>query len=95
MDEQQFKQLSTKLDMIIKLLAINVIEGKDIKNQVSILSSSGYQSKQIGEIIGKTPNHIRVILHGIRKERSKSQIEEVIVEEQNEHDVDEKHDRCK
>jgi hypothetical protein len=92
MDEQQFKQLSTKLDMIIKLLIMNVIEGKDIKYQVSILSSSGFQPKQIGEIIGKTPNHIRVILHGIRKEKSKSQIEEAIVEEQNEQNVNEKYD---
>lgn len=89
MDEQQFKQLSNKLDIIIKLLALNVVEGKDLKNQVSILSSFGFQPKQIADIVGKTPNHIRVILHGLRKERSKSQAEEVTVEEQNEQTGDE------
>lgn len=77
MDEQQFKQLSEKMDIIIKLLALNVVEGKELKNQVSILSSFGFQPKQIADMLGKTPEYMRVILHRLRKERGEPQAEEV------------------
>lgn len=69
MDAQQFKQLSDKINIIIKLLTLNAVEGKELKDQVSILSSFGFQPKQIADMLGKTPNHIRVILHGLRKEK--------------------------
>lgn len=68
MDEQQFKQLSNKMDTIIRLLALNAVEGKQLKDQTSILCSFGFQPKQIAEMLGKTPNHIRVLLHELRKE---------------------------
>jgi len=82
MDEQQFRQLSNKLETIIRLLALNAVEGKELKNQVSILSAFGFQPKQIADMLGKTPNHIRVILHGLRKERIELQVEEVSMEGQ-------------
>jgi hypothetical protein len=43
MDEQQFKQLSNKMDAIIRLLALNAVEGKQLKDQASILCSFGFQ----------------------------------------------------
>jgi hypothetical protein len=89
MDEKQFKQLMNKLDILIKLLVSYVVEGKELKYQVSILSSFGFQPKQIADILGKTPNHIRVILHGLRKEIIETQAEEVQVEVENEQAGDE------
>lgn len=80
MDEQQFKQLMNKLDIIIRLLVLNVVEGKELKDQVSILSSLEFQPKQIADMLGKTPNHVRVILHGLRKGKIELQAEEVTVE---------------
>lgn len=80
MDEQQYKDLSNKLDTIIRLLALNVVQGKELKNQVSILSSFGFQPKQIADMLNKTPNHIRVILHGLRKSRKITEVEEVSVD---------------
>jgi hypothetical protein len=47
MDEQQFKLLSEKVDTIIKLLALNAVEDKELKDQVLVLSSLGFQPKQI------------------------------------------------
>lgn len=76
MDEQQFRELSNKMDTIIKLLALNAVRGKQLKDQVSLLSSFGFQPRQIAEMLGKTPNHIRVILHGLRK-KGQQQVEEV------------------
>ena len=70
MDEKQFKLLSDKIDTIIKLLALNAVQGKELKFQVSTLSSFGFQPKQIADVLGKTPNHISVILHELRKEKA-------------------------
>ena len=81
MDERQFEQLLGKIDVAIKLLAMSVVEGKPLKQQVLMLSSFGLQPKQIASILGKTPNHIRVILHGIRKEMAKLESEGVSAEE--------------
>jgi len=72
-DAQQFKVLSDKMDAIIKLLALNALEGKQLKNQVLILSSFGFQPKQIADMLGKTPNHIRVLLHELRKGESQKE----------------------
>jgi len=60
-----------KLDILIKLTAANVIQEKDFKDQVRLLSSVGLQPKEIAEILGKTPNNVRVTLTMIRKEKSK------------------------
>lgn len=67
MDEKQFTTIISKLDSIIRLLALNTVQGRTLKEQVSLLSSIGFQPKQIADMLGKTPNHIRVILHEIRK----------------------------
>lgn len=75
MDEKQFQILSGKMDTIMKLLALNALQGKELKEQVWLLSSSGFQPKDIADVLGKTPNHVRVILHGLRKERGKREAE--------------------
>lgn len=74
-DETQFQILSGKMDTIMKLLALNAVKGKELKEQVWLLSSSGFQTQDIADILGKTPNYIRVILHGLRKEKKKRQAE--------------------
>ena len=75
MDEKQFQIVSSKIDTIIKLLALNTVKGKELKDQVWLLSSSGFQPKDIAGILRKTPNHIRVILHQLRKEKEKREAE--------------------
>ncbi|MDG6913711.1 MAG: sigma-70 family RNA polymerase sigma factor [Nitrososphaerota archaeon] len=69
MDENQFVVINAKLDSIMKLLALNAVQGKQLREQVGLLSSVGFQPKQIADMLGKTPNHISVILHDIRKKQ--------------------------
>lgn len=80
-DENQFQILSGKMDIIIKLLALNTVKGKELKEQVGLLSSSGFQSKDIADILGRKSSHVRVILHRLRKESEKREAE-VTTEEQ-------------
>jgi hypothetical protein len=68
MNDQQFAEISTKLDSIIKLLAIGSVHGKQLKQQVALLHSLGLQPKQIADMLDKKPNHIRVIIHELKKE---------------------------
>ena len=68
MDKEQFQDISSKLDTIIKLLALNSIEGKDPKKQVLILSSFGFQPKQIADILNEKRSTIRTRLSRARKE---------------------------
>jgi DNA-binding CsgD family transcriptional regulator len=71
MDDKQFSIIVSKIDAIIKLQAIALTQGKTLKEQVSLLSSINFQPKQIADILGKTPNHISVILSDLRKAEKK------------------------
>lgn len=80
MDEQQFKHLASKMDTVIKLLALKTVEGKELKIQVSMLSSCGFQPRQIADVLGRTPNNISVVLHRLREERGERETEELTEE---------------
>lgn len=60
-----------KLDILIKLTAVNIVQNKDFKEQVRLLSSIGLQPKEIADILGKTSNNVRVTLSTLRKEKKK------------------------
>ena len=78
MDEKQFSIIISKLDIIIKLQAITAVEGRNLKEQVATLASLNLQPKQIGDILGKTPNHISVILSELRQSDKKTQSQSVV-----------------
>lgn len=71
MDEKMLGQLMDKLDTIIKLMILLKSEGKSMTEQVKILSAAGLQPKEIAEILGTTPNTVRVTLVNIRKQKRK------------------------
>lgn len=76
MDEKQFQVINEKLDSITKLLAMKLVEGKPLKEQANLLSLFGFQPRQIADLLGKTPNHISVLLHEIRKNRAQAETKE-------------------
>jgi hypothetical protein len=67
MDDKQFSIITKKLDLISRLLAVSAIRGLKSEDQVLYLSSAGLRPKEIAEILGKTPNAIRVSLFQIKK----------------------------
>lgn len=60
-----------RLGMLIKLTALNVLKDEGFKEQVRILSNVGLRPKEIAEILGKTPNNVRVMLSYVRKQNEK------------------------
>ena len=71
LDDNQFKALDGKLICALKLLALNVVKDAKGDAQVKILSSAGFSSSEIAEMLGKKRNAIDQALHRLKNERSK------------------------
>ena len=56
-----------RLDMLVRLSAIALIDGKKQRDQVRLLSMAGMAPKEIAELIGTTPNTVNVALTSLRK----------------------------
>ena len=63
------QEIKDKLDILVKLTALNIIKDIDYPEQVMLLSSIGLQPKEIAELLRKTPNSVRVTLSRLRKEK--------------------------
>lgn len=71
MSAEDTERICDRLDVLIKLSVANVILDKEYDDQVRILSSAGFQPKEIAEFLGRTPNAISVRLSELRKARKK------------------------
>jgi CRP-like cAMP-binding protein len=71
MDTTQFKELSDKLDVVIKLLAANTVAGKTFTEQVEYLASVGMSGAQIASTLGKPINSVTGITARLRKQGTK------------------------
>ena len=72
MRELELSAISAKLDAILRvanLVGLVLIEGKKQTDQFALLSRAGFQPREIAELVGTTPNTVRVALSRIRKER--------------------------
>ncbi len=76
MSEESLEVISKKLDTIIRLVALDVTRGREEKEKVALLSQANFAPKEIAEILGKTPNSVRVMLFKIRKEGGLGEVEE-------------------
>jgi len=68
MNEKQFNEVMAKMDLIIRLLTLNIV--KDMKtqtNKILFLSSLGFQPKEIAKLLGTTRNTVNVALSRSRK----------------------------
>ena len=71
MSDRQFKILSQKLDTLIKLTAINALKGKNLTDQVEILSEIGLQPSEIATILGTDPATVSTLKSRAKKKKSK------------------------
>ena len=74
MDEKQFKEITDKMDLIVRLLALNIV--KDLKVQrdkIITLSSFGFGPSEIAKLLGTTPNTVSVALSEMKKKVTKEE----------------------
>lgn len=62
--------LNNRLDKLIKILSINMVKNMSENEQLTTLSSIGFQPSEIADLLGKTPNSIRVALHRLREKNN-------------------------
>jgi len=68
---KQFEELSEKLDMLIKLTAMNALRERTLTDQVEILSAIGLEPKEIATILGSDPATISTLKSRAKKKRTK------------------------
>lgn len=54
-------------DLLARLIAINLVNGKPQKEQIRLLSIAGMGPKDIADLLGTTPNTVNVALSALRK----------------------------
>jgi DNA-binding CsgD family transcriptional regulator len=59
--------LGKKLDLLVRLIAVNLVNGKSQREQIRLLAIAGMGPKEIADLIGTTPNTANVALSGLRK----------------------------
>ena len=69
MSEADVKIILERLGVITQLLAVSVIQGRSQSEQIPILDKAGFQPKDIAELIGTTPNAVRVFLSRQRRRK--------------------------
>lgn len=73
MNDEQFKDMTSRMDLIIRLLALNIVKDFDSqKKKIIALSSFGFEPKEISQYLGTSSNTVRVALSRARTEKSKS-----------------------
>lgn len=71
MRDLKLTEISEKIDSLVKLLKVVAylqIQDKRQTDQFIILSKAGFQPREIAELVGTTPNTVRVALSRLRKE---------------------------
>jgi DNA-binding NarL/FixJ family response regulator len=74
MDDNQFGEITGKMDLVIRLLALNLVKDFPIqKDKIAMLSSFGFGPSEIAKLLGTTPNTVSVALSEIKKKTEKGQ----------------------
>lgn len=71
MSKEQFEQLVSRLDTLIKITAINAFQGKTRTDVVRILSELGFQNKDIAMILGTKAAYVAVLKYEFKKQQKK------------------------
>lgn len=56
----ELKEINRNLDLVVRLLAFQVVEGKGIVDGAPILRKIGMMPAEIANVFGTTPNTVRV-----------------------------------
>ena len=75
MDEKQFNELMAKMNLITRLLTLNLVKDEKVqKSKIIALSNLGLNPSEIADILSTTSNTVRVALSR-HKKRKKKQVE--------------------
>lgn len=73
MSEKQFRILSEKLDILIRLTAINVLGDKTKTEAVGVLTELGFTQGEIASLLRTTVGSVKSMRHSLRKKSEKGE----------------------
>jgi len=72
--DKLLREISSKLDKVLRLLALDVVKGYEKElEKIEILDSLGFRPVEIARLLNKTQNNVNRRLAGIRKKRKQSE----------------------
>ena len=72
MTEEQYNEISRRLDMLIRVTALAMVADKKQQDQIMALTSAGFQPKEIAEMLGTTRNTVSVTLSTMRRKKKET-----------------------
>ncbi len=69
MDEKQLREITDRLDKIMRLVALSNTSGLTTTERIRGLAKCGFRPIEIAEILGTTTNVVNVRLSEMRKEK--------------------------
>ena len=69
METELLKQMVHKMDILLKLTALNVVKGREAQEQIKLLAQAGLRNVDIADLLGKSPANINVTLMNLRKKK--------------------------
>jgi hypothetical protein len=69
MNDEQITTLMNRLEILARLLAANLLDGKNLTQQAMLLSSFGLETKDIAWILGKDSKLISQTLYQAKKSK--------------------------
>ncbi|MFZ3077369.1 MAG: hypothetical protein WA139_02850 [Candidatus Aenigmatarchaeota archaeon] len=69
MEDKQLKEITERLDKLIRLVAVSDTVGRTTLERIIILSKCGFRPAEIAEIVGTTSNVVNVRLSEMRKNK--------------------------
>ena len=67
MQESEGGGLEKKIELLTRLVAIGLVNGKNQQEQIRLLSIAGMKPAEIADLIGTTGNTVNVALSALRK----------------------------
>ncbi len=67
MPPKDAQELLKKIDLLTRLFAIQLVNGKTQKEQIRLLSIAGMGPSEISDLLGTTANTVNVTLSALRK----------------------------
>lgn len=66
-DDRQLKELTGRLDILIRLVVLDKVEEKNVKEKVAYLMKAGFSATQISKLIKKPINTVTAYISRLKK----------------------------
>ena len=71
MEDIQLKEITDRLDKMIRIIALSSTQGLTLTERILLLHKAGFAPREIAQILSTTPNVVNVRLSEMRKREVK------------------------